>query len=144
MRGLSKVGIALVELFKTVEKVATRYQEMAISDSCFRTGRPSGYTLITMLISREEILAEIRKFVAANDGAIPGERTFLAATRIKESAWKGKHWARWTDAVREAGYDPNSLNQKIPDEDILERLAEFITKLGYFPVRDEINVQART
>ena len=90
MRGLSKVGIALVELFKTVEKVATRYQEMAISDSCFRTGRPSGYTLITMLISREEILAEIRKFVAANDGAIPGERTFLAATRIKESAWKGK------------------------------------------------------
>jgi hypothetical protein len=97
-----------------------------------------------MLISREEILAEIRKFVAANDGAIPGERTFLAATRIKESAWKGKHWARWTDAVREAGYDPNSLNQKIPDEDILERLAEFITKLGYFPVRDEINMQART
>ena len=104
---------------------------------------PQRYTLITVAISREEILAEIRKFVAANNGAIPGERTFLAATRIKQSAWKGKHWARWTDAVREAGYDPNALTQKIPDQDILEQLAGFITKLGYFPVRDEINMHAR-
>lgn len=48
------------------------------------------------------------------------------------------------DAVREAGYDPKVMTQKIPDEVILERLAGFITKLGYFPVRDEINMQART
>lgn len=97
-----------------------------------------------MAISREEVLTEIRKFVATNDGEIPGERTFVAATRMKQSAWKGKYWARWTDAVREAGYDPNAMMQKIPDEDILEQLAGFITKLGYFPVRDEINVYART
>lgn len=96
-----------------------------------------------MAISREELLAEIRKFVTANNGAIPGERTFVAANRIKQSAWKGKHWARWTDAVREAGYDPNALTQKIPDEGILEQLAGFITKLGHFPVRDEINMQSR-
>ena len=97
-----------------------------------------------MAIGREEILAEIRKFVGANDGEVPGERTFASATRIKESAWKGKYWARWTDAVREAGYDPNAMTQRIPDEDILAQLAGFITKLGYFPVRDEINVHART
>lgn len=97
-----------------------------------------------MAISREEILAEIRKFVAANNGVVPGERTFVAATRIKQSAWKGKHWARWGNAVREAGYDPNAMTRKIPDEGILEPLAGFITKLGYFPVRDEINIQART
>ena len=96
-----------------------------------------------MAISRSEVLAEIRKFVAANNGVIPGERTFVTATRIKQSTWKGKHWARWTDAVREAGYDPNAMTQKIPDEGILEQLARFITKLGYFPVRDEINMQAR-
>jgi len=96
-----------------------------------------------MATSREEILSEISKFVAANEGQIPGERTFATATRIKGSAWKGKYWARWTDAVREAGYDPNAMTQKIPDEDILERLAGFITELGHFPVRDEINMQAR-
>lgn len=87
---------------------------------------------------------EIRKFVGANEGEIPGERTFVAATRIKQSAWKGRYWARWTDAVREAGFDPNAMMQRIPDEDILEQLAGFITKLGRFPVRDEINVHART
>src|SRR5690349_24914233 len=90
-------------------------------------GRHKSYTLITMAMSREEILAEIRKYVDANNGVIPGERTFAAATRIKESAWKGKHWARWTDAVREAGYNPNVMTQKIPDEGILEQLAGFIT-----------------
>jgi hypothetical protein len=97
-----------------------------------------------MPTSREEILSEIRAFVAANEGDIPGERTFAAATRIKESAWKGKYWDRWTDAVREAGFNPNALTKKIPDEDVLERLADFITELGRFPVRDEINVQARS
>lgn len=96
------------------------------------------------MVTKEEILSEIRRYVAANDGAVPGEKTFAAATRIKESAWKGKYWVRWTEAVKAAGYDPNTLNQKIPDDDILEKLAAFITNLGYFPVRDEINVQART
>lgn len=96
-----------------------------------------------MPISREEILSEIRKFVLAHDGEIPGLRTFFRTTRIKPSAWTGKYWARWGDAVREAGYDPNAMKQKIPDQDVLEKLAAFITKLGYFPVRDEINMHAR-
>jgi hypothetical protein len=96
------------------------------------------------MVTKEEILSEIHRYVAANDGVIPGERTFATATRIKQGAWKGKYWARWTEAIKAAGYDPNTLTQKIPDEDILEKLASFITGLGYFPVRDEINVQART
>ena len=97
-----------------------------------------------MAISKEEILTEIRKFVEANGGDIPGERTFVSATRIKQSAWKGKYWVRWTDAVREAGYDPNEMMKRIPDEDILGKLADFVIKLGHFPVRDEINIHART
>jgi hypothetical protein len=97
-----------------------------------------------MAVTREEIISEIRKFVVAHAGEIPGERSFASATRLKESAWKGKHWARWTDAVRDAGYDPNILMQRIPDEEILEKLGGFITQLGRFPVRDEINVRARS
>jgi hypothetical protein len=96
-----------------------------------------------MPISREEILSEIRKFVAANDGEVPGERTFAAASSIRPSAWKGRYWARWTDAVREAGHDPKEMTQKIPEGELLEKLAAFITNLGHFPVRDEINIHAR-
>jgi len=83
-----------------------------------------------MPITREEIISEIQK-VAATVGTIPGERGFANATRIKESAWKGKYWARWTEAIREAGYDPNKLNQRIPDEEILEKLVA----LGCHPFR---------
>jgi hypothetical protein len=97
-----------------------------------------------MAISKEEILSEIRKFVEANGGDIPGEHKFASATRIKQSAWKGKYWVRWTDAVREAGYDPNEMTKRIPDEDILGKLADLIIKLGHFPVRDEINMHATT
>lgn len=95
-----------------------------------------------MSISKIEILEEIRKF-AAREQKSPGEREFVAATRIKQSAWKGKYWARWTDAVREAGHEPNSMTQKIPDADLIRQLAEFVVHLGYFPVRDEINMRAR-
>ncbi len=95
-----------------------------------------------MAVAREEIIAEIHKFVATKHKS-PGERQFVAATRIKTSAWKGRFWARWSDAVREAGYDPNSMTPKIPEELILDQLASFVAKLGHFPVKDEINVQAR-
>jgi hypothetical protein len=82
-----------------------------------------------MATSKDEILQEIHKFVAEHQKP-PGEHAFAAATRIKESAWKGRIWVRWTDAVREAGYEPNQLNQRIPDEDMLQQLATFIVALG--------------
>jgi hypothetical protein len=95
-----------------------------------------------MALTKEEILAEIQKYVAANKKA-PGEHQFAEASGIKESVWKGKIWIRWTDAVREAGYTPQIMKQKIPDEDLLRNLADFATRLGRFPVRDEINLEAR-
>jgi len=97
-----------------------------------------------MAISKEEILSEIRRFIAESGGNVPGERTFAKATRIKQHSWKGRYWARWSDAVREAGYEPKHLTQKVPEEDILSKLAGLIGKLGYFPVVAEINMHART
>jgi Meiotically Up-regulated Gene 113 (MUG113) protein len=93
-------------------------------------------------MTKDELLSEIHKYVATHKRS-PGEREFCAVTRIKESAWKGKFWARWTDAVREAGYKPNSLQQRIPDADVLEQLSKFVLQLGHFPILDEINMQAR-
>ena len=36
------------------------------------------------------------------------------------------------------------MTRKIPEEDILEKLSGLIAKLGHFPVRDEIDVHARS
>lgn len=97
-----------------------------------------------MAISGEEILAEIRRFVASNYGKVPGRRAFGSATGIKERAWQGKYWVRWSDALREAGYSPNPLKQRIPEEEMLSRLAAFVTGLGHFPVLHEISMHAKT
>jgi hypothetical protein len=96
-----------------------------------------------MGMSKEEMLTEIRRCVTANAGVVPGEMAFRAQTRLKESAWKGRYWARWTDAVQEAGFEPNSMNQRIPEDEMLGKLASFIRTLGRFPIRDEITLQAR-
>ena len=96
-----------------------------------------------MLVTREEIISEIRRFAAANHGRVPGATAFASATRIKESAWRGRYWARWTDAVREAGLEPSEWNQKIPEDDIVRQLADYIASIDHFPTRDEINVHAR-
>ncbi len=95
-----------------------------------------------MAISKEEILAEIRKYVAVH-GESPGEREFAAETRIRKSAWKHKIWVNWTDAVREAGYVPKSFMEKIPDGDILAQLASLISQMDEFPVTGAIDIHAR-
>ena len=67
--------------------------------------------LITLAVAREmkkqHILDEIRRTAEANGGAALGRQRFFAETGIKDSDWFGKYWARWSDAVCEAGLVPD-------------------------------------
>jgi hypothetical protein len=58
-------------------------------------------------MTKEQILEEIRHIAATNNGVPPGSHRFKTETGIGESAWSGKYWARWGDALREAGFPPN-------------------------------------
>jgi hypothetical protein len=59
-------------------------------------------------VNKQHILDEIKRTAAAN-GKLPlGKAKFLRETGIKESDWGGIYWARWGDALREAGFEPNS------------------------------------
>jgi Meiotically up-regulated gene 113 len=95
-------------------------------------------------MSKEHILSEIRRTAAANGGIALGRDKFAAETGIKPSDWLGKHWARWGDAVREAGLAPKEMQAARTDEDLLSHLAALVRSLGHFPVTNEIRMKARS
>jgi hypothetical protein len=95
------------------------------------------------MMTKEHILSEIRRTASANGGAPLGLERFFAETGIKSSDWHGKFWARWGDALKEAGFQPNQLNAARTTEDLLNNLAGLVRELGRFPVMGEIRLKAR-
>lgn len=93
--------------------------------------------------SREEILAEIRKYGDSHEGKIPGRDKFAELTGIGKSDY-ARYWPRWGDAVSEAGVEPNKLTGKrFSDDEMLERIASFIRVLGHYPVSNEYKIKRR-
>lgn len=95
-------------------------------------------------MTKDHILAEIRRTATENGGTALGRDRFFAETGIKDSDWPGKYWARWSDAVREAGHAPNTLQGGRSDADMLEALAALARELQRFPVRGELKLKRRT
>ena len=96
------------------------------------------------MFTKNHILDEIRRTAQKNGGAPLGIARFRAETGIKSSDWMGKFWARWGDALIEAGFEPNALQGPRNDDELLECLASFARELGHFPVDNEIKLKART
>lgn len=86
---------------------------------------------------REHIISEIQRLAEQNDQQAPGQKAFLSATGIGESKWRGKFWARWGDALIEAGYAPNTWTDKSDPESILEGIITACRHYGRFPVKAE-------
>lgn len=93
-------------------------------------------------MDRHHILSEIRRIAAENSATAPGKQRFESETRIREHEW-GRYWARWSDALVEAGFKPNEWNRERPDEELFERLALFVRELGRFPVVREMKLKTR-
>lgn len=72
-----------------------------------------------------------------------GQVTFETETGINSWDW-GQYWARFSDAHREAGYEPNQLNTAYSDEFIFEKVIGLIRRLGKFPTRGEFRLERNT
>ncbi len=79
-----------------------------------------------------------------NHGSPLGKGRFEAETGIKESDWSGRYWTKWGDAVVEAGYAPNKMQEAYSSEDILKTFISFIQELGHYPTVAEIKMKSRT
>lgn len=93
-------------------------------------------------MEKDFILREIQRTAEANAGRPLGWRRFLAETGIRETDWLGTHWARWSDAVREAGFSPNRLQQAFDKEVLLDKLAMLALELGRLPNRGDLRFRA--
>jgi hypothetical protein len=72
----------------------------------------AGYT-------RDEIIAAIQQATADDGGKPVGRMRFETLTGITRRAWQGVYWARWGDALREAGFEPNTVSQALDKDKVL-------------------------
>ena len=94
-------------------------------------------------MTKEQILNEIRRIAAANHGVPPGSQRFKTETGIGESAWSGKYWARWGDALREAGFSPNVWQVPHSDDVLIQSYIRLMRELGHFPAVRELSLKRR-
>jgi hypothetical protein len=93
---------------------------------------------------REQIVSEIRRLAAENGGQPPGFRLFEQKTGIRQSAWRGVHWARWGDAVAEAGFTPNVAIPKYDEVFLLGKIADLCREFGRVPAAMEFRIYGRS
>jgi hypothetical protein len=94
-------------------------------------------------MDKQLILAEIRRTAKENGNRPLGVQRFAAETGIREADWHGKLWARWGDALREAGFEANTLVEAYESDFLLEKYIELTRELGRFPVKAELQMKAR-
>jgi hypothetical protein len=89
---------------------------------------------------RERILAEIKRIAKANGGVAPGKGVFEKETGIRKYDWSGKYWARWSDAVADAGLVAQDYKQKQDTTLFYPKLAEAVRHYGKAPTTAELNL----
>jgi hypothetical protein len=94
-------------------------------------------------MTKDHILQEIRRTAEANGGVPLGWRKFVKETGIRESDWLGRHWARWSDALREAGCIPNEMNTAYDESFLFEKFIELARELKKLPVRGDFLYKTR-
>lgn len=92
---------------------------------------------------REHILSEIRR-ITQTAGKAPGRVLFESETGIRPSAWLGIYWARWGDALQEAGVPLNQMQGNFDRNLILTCLAMAVRHHARVPTYAEIRMFTRT
>lgn len=96
-----------------------------------------------MTVTRGWIIAEIQRIAAASGGKAPGVRKFADATGIRQHEWFGVFWAKWSDALAEAGLSANEMQGRTSDDDIALAVVGAIRDLGHYPSVGEMKLRRR-
>ena len=94
-------------------------------------------------MTRTHIIHEIQRTAKENDGKPLGRLKFTSETGIKTSDWMGVYWARWGDALHEAGFTPNKFQSAFGMADLLTKYAQFAQELGRLPADGDLRLKHR-
>lgn len=92
------------------------------------------------ITDKDWIISEIKRTASENGGIALGQEKFIKVTGIKISAWWGKHWRTWSDALKEAGFSENKLNIAHDKNFLLLSLAKVTRKIGRFPASVDLRI----
>lgn len=95
-----------------------------------------------MRATKDHILQEIRRTAGENGGTPLGMTRFQAETGITPHEWE-KHWARFTEAQVEAGFEPTQMQGAYDDDFLLEIVVSAAQSLGRFPTYRDLEVYRR-
>ena len=85
----------------------------------------------------------IRRITAQDGGKPVGYTRFANLTGITRRSWLGVYWASWGDALREVGLEPNSLNQRRDDDELLRDAVMLVRHFGKLPSEEEWRLASR-
>ncbi len=94
-----------------------------------------------MKFEKDYILKEIIRTVRENGNTALGILKFEKQTGIKRDDFLGKYWTKWSDALKDAGYEPNKFNEAFDEEFLLKKFIGLIRELSKFPSRAELSVK---
>lgn len=97
------------------------------------------------MVTRTQILQEIKRIAQEDGGDVPGERTFKSKTRIEEftrTVWK-EYWRRWSQAQRDAGFEPKTRTIGYDETILLEKMAKLTRKVRRIPDNYDVSKERR-
>ncbi|MGD0745183.1 MAG: hypothetical protein ABSA45_08515 [Verrucomicrobiota bacterium] len=95
-------------------------------------------------MNKTHILQEIKQTAETNGGKPLGQGRFENETEIKKTDWYGKFWARWNDALREAGFSANQFQGAYDKSELLDKYAKYVLELGRLPSSGDLRLKTRS
>lgn len=92
---------------------------------------------------RQQILDEIKRVAKQNDDRPPGVQAFTRETGITEGRWRGVIWARWSDALKDAGFAPNEFQTRYESGVVLDSIIRACRHYGRLPTTAELRLRRR-